>query len=127
MPRLGTSIWKMAGDRQKQLTHGTQEVLAGLEYDINDKFTISCGGQHTDYGLSDGYQQNTSFACDSWSVGLGGAVNLNKHLRLNAGYFCSLYTDYDKHQQQYQGTPFPGTETYSRTNHVIGLGFDYKF
>ena len=118
---------KMAGDRQKQLTHGTQEVLAGLEYDINDKFTISCGGQHTDYGLSDGYQQNTSFACDSWSIGLGGAVNLNKHLRLNAGYFCSLYTDYDKHQSQYQGTPFPGTETYSRTNHVVGLGFDYRF
>ena len=118
---------KMANDRQKQLTHGTQEVLAGLEYDINDKFTISCGGQHTDYGLSDGYQQNTSFACDSWSIGLGGAVNLNKHMRVNAGYFCSLYTDYDKHQTQYQGTPFPGTETYSRTNHVIGLGFDYRF
>ena len=118
---------KMANDRQKELTHGTQEVLAGVEYDINDKFTISCGAQHTDYGLSDTYQQNTSFACDSWSLGLGGAMNVNEHLRINAGYFCSLYTDYDKHQTQYQGTPFPGTETYSRTNHVIGLGIDYRF
>ena len=68
---------KMANDRQDELTHGTHEILAGVEYDINDKFTVSCGGQRTDYGLSDGYQQNTSFACDSYSIGLGGAWNIN--------------------------------------------------
>ncbi len=111
---------KMAGDRQKELTHGTHEILAGVEYDINDKLTVSCGGQRTDYGLADGYQQNTSFACDSYSIGLGGAWNINEKVRLNAGYFISLYSDYDK-QATY------GQETYSRTNNVIGLGIDYKF
>lgn len=111
---------KMVNDRQKELKHGTHEFLAGVEYDINDKFTVSCGGQRTDYGLSDGYQQNTSFACDSWSVGLGGAWNINEKIRLNAGYFITLYSDYDK-QASY------GTETYSRTNNVIGVGIDYKF
>ena len=111
---------KMANDRQKELTHGTHEILAGVEYDINDKFTVSCGGQRTDYGLSDGYQQNTSFACDSYSVGLGGAWNINEKVRLNASYFCSIYSDYEK-QAAY------GTEIYSRTNHVIGIGIDYKF
>ena len=111
---------KMGGDRQKELTHGTHEFLAGVEYDINDKFTVSCGGQRTDYGLSDGYQQNTSFACDSYSVGLGGAWNISDKLRLNAGYFITIYSDYEK-QTSY------GTETYSRTNNVIGLGIDYKF
>ena len=111
---------KMGGDRQEQLTHGTHEFLAGVEYDINEKFTVSCGGQRTDYGLSDGYQQNTSFACDSYSVGLGGAWNINEKMRLNVSYFCSLYSDYEK-QASY------GLETYSRTNHVIGVGLDYKF
>lgn len=111
---------KMGGDRQKELTHGTHEFLAGIEYDINEKFTVSCGGQRTDYGLSDGYQQNTSFACDSYSVGLGGAWNINEKMRLNVSYFCSLYSDYEK-QASY------GLETYSRTNHVIGIGLDYKF
>ncbi|MBQ1854628.1 MAG: porin family protein, partial [Prevotella sp.] len=111
---------KMANDRQNELTHGTHEILAGIEYDINDKFTVSCGGQRTDYGLSDGYQQNTSFACDSYSVGLGGAWNISEKVRLNASYFCTLYSDYNK-QAAY------GTETYSRTNHVIGVGIDYKF
>ena len=106
--------------RQDHLTHGTHEFLAGVEYDINDKFTVSCGGQRTDYGLSDDYQTNTSFACDSYSVGLGGAWNINEKMRLNVSYFCSLYSDYEK-QASY------GTETYSRTNHVIGIGLDYKF
>ena len=124
---------RMYGDRQKELTHGTHEILAGVEYDINDKFTVSCGGQRTDYGLSDGYQQNTSFACDSYSVGLGCAWNINEKLRLNVSYFCSLYSDYDKVTVDksmgggYQGTPYGATETYSRTNHVIGIGLDYKF
>lgn len=111
---------KMAGDRQNELTHGTHEVLAGVEYDINEKFTVSCGAQRTDYGLSDGYEQNTSFACDSYSIGLGGAWNINEKIRLNAGYFISLYSDYKKETTY-------GTETYSRTNNVIGLGIDYKF
>ena len=111
---------KMANDRQEELTHGTHEILAGVEYDINDKFTVSCGGQRTDYGLSDGYQQNTSFACDSYSVGFGGAWNITEKVRLNAGYFMSIYSDYDK-QASY------GIETYSRTNYVVGLGVDYKF
>jgi len=111
---------KMAGDRQNELTHGTHEILAGVEYDINEKFTVSCGGQRTDYGLSDGYQQDTSFACDSYSVGLGGAWNINEKMRLNISYFCSLYSDYQK-QASY------GLETFSRTNHVIGVGLDYKF
>ena len=118
---------KMAGDRQKNLTHGTDEYLVGLEYDINEKFTVSCGGQRTDYGLDDSYQSNTSFACDSWSVGLGGAWNITKQVRLNAGYFCTIYSDYTKEHSNYQGTPWDVKEVYSRTNHVIGLGVDYKF
>ena len=111
---------KMANNRQEELTHGTHEFLAGVEYDINEKFTVSCGGQRTDYGLSDGYQQDTSFACDSWSIGLGGAWNINEKFRLNASYFVSLYSDYNK-QATY------GLETFSRTNNVIGVGLDYKF
>ena len=111
---------KMSENRQEELTHGTHEILLGAEYDINDMFTVSLGGQRTDYGLSDNYQRNTSFACDSYSIGLGGAVNLTEKLRLNAGYFITIYSDYTK-------TVSYGQETYSRTNNVIGLGIDYKF
>ena len=114
---------KMANDRQKELTHGTHEFLLGVEYDINDKFTVSLGGQRTDYGLSDTYQSNTSFACDSYSFGLGGAVKLTEKIRLNVGYFMSIYSDYTKSTS----TGYYGTEIYSRTNYVGGIGIDYKF
>ena len=118
---------KMAGDRQKTLDHGTHEILAGIEWDINDRFTVSCGGQRTDYGQTDTYQQNTSFACDSYSIGLGGAINLSDQLRLNLSYFCSLYSDYEVKSASYLGTGLAGSDNYSRTNHVIGVGVDYKF
>ena len=126
---------KMAGDRQKELDHGTHEFLLGAEYDASDRITLSCGGQRTDYGLSDTYQQNTSFACDSYSLGLGGAIKLNEKMRLNVSYFCSLYSDYTvctpagdpAKGQGYLGTGAAGSDTYSRTNHVIGIGLDYKF
>src|SRR5574344_1751168 len=111
---------KMASDRQKELTHGTDEYLIGAEYDINKTFTVSAGAQRTDYGLSDAYEANTSFACDSYSVGAGGAVNVNAHLRVNAGYFVTLYSDYTKHTDAgstgYCNTTLEGTDVYSRTN-----------
>ena len=121
---------KMVGDKQKALRHGTYELLAGAEYDINDKFTVSAGAQRTDYGLSDGFQQETHFSCDSYSIGLGAAVNLNENLRLNLGYFWTTYEDYKQDGiETVQGKPEMGvrTNTYSRSNNVIGVGIDYKF
>mgnify|MGYP002624746616 CR=1 FL=1 len=59
-----------------------------------------------------------------YSVGLGGAMNINKHLRLNVAYFCTLYSDYTR-KTDYMNIPV--TETYSRTNNVWGIGIDYKF
>ena len=122
---------KMANDRQKELTHGTDEYLVGLEYDINKTFTVSAGAQRTDYGLSNAYQTNTSFACDSYSVGFGGAVNVNAHLRVNAGYFVTLYSDYKEQTEAgnpgYCNTTLAGTDVYSRTNGVFGIGVDFKF
>ena len=126
---------KMANNRQDELEGGTHELQLGAEYDVNDKLTLSLGGQRTDYGLSDNYQLNTSFACDSYSVGLGAAINLTKKMRLNVGYFITLYSDYTKETpagdpakgQGFYGTGYAGSEIYSRTNNVIGVGIDYKF
>ncbi len=122
---------KMAGDRQETLTHGTQEILAGLEWDISKVVTVSAGGQRTDYGLSDDYQSNTSFACDSYSVGVGAGFNVIKGLRVNVGYFCSIYKDYTRAENYGSKTDpmqaLPATEKFSRTNHVFGIGIDYKF
>ena len=60
----------MANGKQKYLTKGTNEYLAGIEFDVTKQLTLSCGGQITDYGLSDNYQSDTSFSCDSYSLGV---------------------------------------------------------
>ncbi len=118
---------EMAHDKQKHLRHGTHEVLAGVEWDINKTFTVSAGAQNTDYGLSDAYQTHTSFSCDSYSIGFGGAVNLSEKVKLNVGYFWTTYKDYDRSETDYFGTTLPGKDTYSRTNKVFGAGIDFKF
>ena len=123
----------MAGGKNKELKHGTHEFLAGVEWDINKSFTVSAGAQRTDYGLSDKYQSNTSFSCDSYSIGFGGAINVSPKVKINVGYFWTKYSDYKKEMPAeaggYNGVSpmLPGTDVYSRTNKVFGVGLDYKF
>lgn len=117
----------MAGDKQKFLTKGTNEYLLGIEWDVIKRLTLSCGGQITDYGLSDNFQSDTSFSCDSYTIGLGAKVVLSERANLNVGYMWTTYDDYTKKSANYNGTGLPGTNVYSRTNKVFGLSLDYRF
>ena len=118
----GTSVGK-----QKLLTRGTNEYLAGIEWDINKLLTVSCGYQRTSYGLSDDFQTDTSFSCSSYSIGLGGRVNFNPKWSLDIGYFWTTYDDYTKVSDDYYSTSTTGTNVYSRTNKVFGATVNYKF
>lgn len=117
----------MAGDKQKYLTKGANEYLMGIEWDVTKQLTLSCGGQITDYGLSDDFQSDTSFSCDSYTLGVGAKVKLSERAALNVGYMWTTYEDYTKTSKNYSGTGLPGTNVYSRTNKVFGLSIDYRF
>ncbi|QIU96822.1 OmpP1/FadL family transporter [Bacteroides faecium] len=117
----------MAGDKQKFLTKGTNEYLMGIEWDVIKQLTLSCGGQITDYGLSDDFQSDTSFSCDSYTLGVGAKVKLSERAALNVGYMWTTYEDYTKTSKNYNGTGLPGTNVYSRTNKVFGVSLDYRF
>ena len=118
---------EMAGDKQKLLERGTNEYLLGIEWDIIKRLTVSCGAQITDYGLSDEYQTDTSFSCDSYTLGFGAKVMLSEKMALNVGYMWTTYHDYEKQSDDYCGTGLPGTNIYSRSNKVFGLSLDYAF
>lgn len=120
--------------KQKALTGGTNEYLAGVEWDMNKFLTVSGGYQKTNYGLSDNFQSDTSFSCDSYSIGFGAAVKLSSKITMNVAYFWTTYSDYTKNIAAtgvpgtgYNGTGLAGKDIYSRTNKVFGLGIDYKF
>ena len=117
----------MANDKQKHLTDNTNEYLAGIEYRINDMFLVSTGGQITRYGISDAFQSDLSFSVNSYSLGLGGAVNLSENVQLNIGYFFTNYSDYTKNSADYNGTTVAGSDVFSRTNKVFAVGIDFSF
>lgn len=114
--------WGADASRQKAISGNTNEFLLGVEYDFNDKLTASVGGQLTNYGLTDEYQQPTSFSCDSYSVGLGVAYKITPKVSLNVAYFTTCYSDYTA--KKLSNVPAP--TTYERTNHVFGVGVDFK-
>lgn len=120
---------KMANNKQRYLKHGTHEFLAGVEWDILKWMIVSLGGQRTDYGLGDGYQSDMSFSVSSYSVGGGFAFLIKENIKLNVAYFQTIYDDYTKEIANYAGTldPIPGTDVFSRTNKVFGIGLDYTF
>lgn len=122
---------KMENDKQKN-AGSTNEYLAGLEYKIDNMFLVSAGGQITHYGVNDDYQKDLSFACNSYSIGLGGAINVSPKVRINLGYFWTTYSDYNKTPGggiSVNGTTLAATSSdiFSRTNKVFGAGVDFSF
>ena len=103
-------------DSQKELDHNTYELLAGVEWDVSDRFTISLGGQLTRYGLTDQYMNDISFVVNSYSVGFGANYKVRDNLKLKAGFFQTEYGHYDR--------TTPTTDSFTRTNRVLGLGCD---
>lgn len=118
----GTSVAK-----QKTLKHGTHEYLAGMEWDITKRLTVSGGFQKTNYGLSNDFQTDTSFSCDSYSLGFGARVNLTQAWSIDVAYFWTHYNKYTKETDSYNGTGLKGIDIYNRTNKVFGLSLNYKF
>lgn len=118
----------MAQGRENTLKHGTHEYLAGIEWDITKRLTVSGGFQKTNYGLSNDFQTDISFSCDSYSLGFGANIKLTKALDMDIAYFWTNYSDYNKTSEAYNGIDdILGTNIYSRTNKVFGLSLNYHF
>ncbi len=118
---------KMADDKQKD-AGGTNEFLAGVEYQISRLFLVSAGGQITRYGgVGDTFQKDLSFSCDSYSIGFGGAVNVAPNVRINVGYFWTTYSDYTKEPGGGIGTVTTSKDVFARTNKVFAAGVDFSF
>lgn len=107
----------------KDMLSDTNEYLFGVEYDINKRIQISAGGQRTQFAMKDQGMNDISFNTNSYSVGIGVGVNVTEKIKVNAAYFQSIYDDYD----MAEGTaPAITTNSFTRTNRVIGLGVDFK-
>ncbi|WP_280671389.1 MULTISPECIES: aromatic hydrocarbon degradation protein [unclassified Dysgonomonas] len=117
----------MTDDKQKYINGGTDEFLGGLEFQINKMFMVSGGFQITHYGITDDYQKDLSFTCNSYSIGLGGVITVSPKVKINLGYFWTNYSDWTKKSDNYLGLGLSGKDVFSRTNKVFGAGVDFSF
>ena len=134
-------------DSHKLLKNNSNEYLLGVEYDINDRWQVSAGAQSTNYGMTDAYIKDMSFNVSSASVGLGLGVKLTERVKLNLAYFQTFYSTYDRETDDYnnlsrtvavaagekqakellQAGALKGSDSFTRTNKVFGIGVDFKF
>lgn len=119
---------RMDKDKQTRLTGNTMEVNFGAEYDITDDIQISAGGQRTKYGLGDGsFLNDMSFVTSSYSIGFGVGVKLSQKMKLDVGYFWTIYETFDKeYTEEYSAggmaVQAKNTDSFTRTNKVFGVG-----
>ena len=90
-------------NKEEHLDGGGWEVLAGLELDLNKRWTVSAGWQTTNYGLGEDsrFVTDMSFVTNSNSVGLGATFRLKERVKLNFAYFKTFYQHYRKTQPDY--------------------------
>ena len=108
---------------QNLLDGGTNEFLGGAEWDVTDRLTISAGGQLTRYQLTDTYMNDMSFVVNSSSIGFGFNYKASDQITLKAGYFQTNYEDYDRKDYPTAGV----SDSFTRTNRVLGIGCELNF
>ena len=106
------------GNSQQKLDHNSWEALAGAEWDVTDRLTISLGGQLTRYGLTDDYMNDMSFVTNSYSYGFGANYKVKDNITLKVAYFQTNYDDYDRVSSA------TVSDSFTRTNRVLGIGCD---
>ena len=114
---------KWYNNTQDLLGGGTNEYLAGVEWDLTDKLTISGGGQITRYQLTDEYMNDMSFVVNSYSLGFGFNYKASDHVTLKAAYFQTNYGHYNR----VTSTEPLVSDSFTRTNRVLGVGCELNF
>ena len=133
-------------DREDKLGRNTFEFVAGVEYDLNSKWTVSLGTQVTtfDFGDNNDYLTDMSFSLPSWCLGGGFRYHFTDRLALDVAAFNTFYSKANKHYSDYGGAgatyqaalgaipgvpaevlsqlSVPGKDKFFRTSLTFGVG-----
>lgn len=138
---------KSYGDMQDKLDGGTNEYLAGLDFDVCERLQLSCGVQSTNYQFTDDFMNDISFNVSSYTIGCGAGIKVSDHVKVNLAYFQTNYKTYDKVTSDYGnlssviggiagssaaeslvgGGVLAGADSFTRTNRAFGVGVDLTF
>ena len=105
---------------QEHHADGTDEYLAGMEFDFLSRWTVSGGMQYSRYHLDDKYLSDMNIMLDNVTLGGGFAFRATDWVKFNVGYFHTIYQDWTEKETY-------GKNTYKRTSRGIGIGADLDF
>lgn len=126
-----TAEWHMYFDKDAENTFSsciegnTMEYLVGAEWQISEKWLVSCGVQRTQLDMNENAYSDMNFSTSSWSTGIGAAYSFSEKIRLNLGIMPTFYEDVTSEGVDSNGINFK--DIYSRTSLAWGLGLDFKF
>lgn len=112
------------GDMQEH-NHDSHEVLAGIEWRTGKWITVSGSWQKTMYNVDDEAMRDASFNLSSNSMGVGLRIHCTKDVNVDFSYMKTFYQD-----RTVTTALAPGlnkTDTYHRTNDVIGMAVNMSF
>jgi len=126
----GRSLGGVAVKNEDVIDNNYWEVGIGLEYALTDKFFVSGGYLSANSGVSDDYHTDLSYSMSSNTFGGGLKYALSEKMAFNLGVG---YTSYDNEGSRVFNHSLEGamdqviTESYTKDNLLIGVGFDFSF
>ncbi|MDX9802198.1 MAG: outer membrane protein transport protein [Spirochaetia bacterium] len=97
LPELyaSTSFNYYFNDQADMVYDDSWEIALGGEYAVNEKIAVSAGGMYSKQGTKKDVNSTENPLLDSFTFGLGTALNLVKNLTIDLGFMKPIYFDAD--------------------------------
>ncbi len=125
----GRSLDGVAVKNEDVIDKNYWEIGLGLEYALTDQFFVSAGYLSANSGVSENYNTDMSYSMSSNTVAGGLKYALSEKMALNLGVGYTKYNDGSRvfnHHLEGEMDKIV-TESYTKDNLFIGVGFDFSF
>jgi long-subunit fatty acid transport protein len=103
-------------------------VQGGLEYNISEKFLVSCGYVYANQGANKLYQSDLTYGLATQTFGIGGAYSVTDKIQINLGLGYTSYKGNSKMVDHVMNTSlYQVQESYGKSTKMIAVGVDFSF
>ncbi len=110
------------------ITKNGMSVQGGLEYNISEKFLVSCGYVYANQGVNKLYQSDLTYGLATQTFGIGGAYSFTDKIQVNLGLGYTSYKGNSKIIDHVMNTSvYEAQESYGKSTKMIAVGVDFSF
>ncbi len=117
-----------ATENKTMIDKNFTEYALAFELGLTDWLRLSAGYSGTTTGVNADYQNDQRYSLNTGTIGGGIGLRFSPMIDLNIGAMFTTYKEGDKSFTRMLGTnPITVTETYNKSNMLIGVGLDVYF